>query len=263
VSGAKRYGSCARYQFQAMIWRPDGMVALDAIDHGVGPTQGSYEYSLPKDINEQNVVVGIHGSGNSCAEDESQSEQVPVTDHFFRWEESGLVDLGTLGTQGRPLDIQINNQGALAFSTVDYDRSSGTITSVYRTYIREPGGAQREIDALSGIKAFTDSGMIGGCAELGSGTETPVVWSADAGLRQLDPAGRRGCVEDMNESGTAIGRLASDMPFLYHNRTLYDLRDLVPDDVRDRIGSPQAINDAGEILASIDGIGPVVLQPAE
>jgi hypothetical protein len=210
----------------AMVWRPDGTVALD----------GVASFSSATDINVNNVVVGIFSSVLPCPGSPDEPKR------FFRWDESGLVDLDRLGVGGNPGTIQINDQGALAF-----------LTEGDGTFVRDASGTQQEIPNFVDVTEFTNSGIVAGCVLDGTDIR-PAIWTAENGLELIAP-NEEGCISSMNEAGNAVIDQV-----IYWGGELYSVLALLPEDFEGEVQRVVAINDNGEILLDTTR-GPAVLDP--
>lgn len=214
---------------ETVIWRPDGSLAANLGTLSL--------WSWVSDLNDRNEAVGQYGLNTRHVA-------------FYRWDESGFTDLGTLGEDGVPAGgflgagIRVDDDGAIAFNL---DTAQGLTT-----FVRDAAGSQRRIDPIR-LHDFT-GGWLAGCAPV-NGIETPALWSAASGLVLLDPQRRAGCAVSVNRAGEAVGRLSGaggELHFLYRDARLQDLQDLLPAAVQGPVVAVHRINDAGQILLQTD-----------
>lgn len=186
---------CGRGVHQPMVWRADGTLASDgAGDGGPRPCRGGDAY----DINDNNVVIGDYSLPHQC----DFSETTPVSDvRYFRWKESGLVDLGRLGTPYIPLRARINNRGAIAFELLE--SYCGADVGVTHTYLRDEHGNVRKIEDFA-IAALKDGGAMAGDRS-NVNPHSPIIWSAETGVQDIDPERRTSSTTGMNNSGHVVG----------------------------------------------------------
>jgi len=220
VAGHAEVRSAEAGEYTAAVWRADGSIATT----GASVTNW-INGSWSRGINAHGRSVGLYRDAGGSG--------------FFQWDESGFVDLGTLGLAGQALNIRINDTGAVAASVLTAE--GNTIV------VREADGSQRVVG--SGVlAAFNNQGAVAGCSD-----DQPVIWNADGTLTHPDPQRRRGCVQALNNRGDAVGSYYRGEElrwFLFQDGVFHDLQDLVAATAAQPIGPALAINDRGEILTA-------------
>lgn len=216
VAGHAEIRSAEAGEYTMAVWRPDGALAAEA-----SSVRSWVNGSWARGINARNQGVGLYRNADGSG--------------FFLWEESGLVDLGTLGVDGQALDIRINDHGDLAALVLT---AEGPLL-----LLRSADGRLRPLGG-GVLGALNNRGQVGGCK-----ADQPTVWETDGTPRRLDEHGRRGCVRALNDRGDAVGYYYRDerlRQFLYRDGAFHDLADLLAAD--QPLGDALAINERGEIL---------------
>ena len=251
---------------RAFLWDDGVLTELPTLG---GPTSAAY------DINDLGQVVGMSavtpGDYN--------------TRHPFLWDSAnGMQDLGAFMGSTWSGAAAINDAGQIVgnFSWPDRTRTflwddgvyrdlflgspgdineAGVVAGAWESTRRYPAAALwdpqigvRELpvffgSVFSGAYALNDVGQVVGYADYGDEMARPVLW--DEG--QIIDLGRQPNVShsyayDINNAGQVVGEAGG--PFLWEDGVMQNLNDLVPQGSGLTLAYPNAINDAGQIVAT-------------
>lgn len=226
------YAETASGAMHAFLWRPDPVM----IDLGTLGGDSSQAYG----INDSGHVVGVG--------------IIPGGAHAFVWEASeGMTDLGTLGgSQSRARAI--NNAGYIVGS------SSGPGFENHAFMVR-PDGRIIDLGTLggdySGGAGLNESIQVAGQASTATDAFVTFRWQNGvmSNLGTL-PGQKASYALGINEAGDVVGDSGypDSHAFLYTNRRMIALENLVPPNSGWTFKKAQAINDRGQIVGF--GINP-------
>jgi len=173
--------------------------------------------------------------------------------HAVLWDPAtGLRDLGTLGgneSQARA----INNRGQVVGLTQTSYGGTHAFLWDSPTGMRDLGTLDARNTSVA--VAVNDLGQVVGYSDAGDYSQHAFVWDSVTGMKDLGAFGlyySNAC--GINDAGQIIGWAASaadDGPhlwFLYDGTTVWDVRGLVPAEVRSMVGPPNDINNQGQVV---------------
>jgi probable HAF family extracellular repeat protein len=223
----------------------------------LGTFVGAYGHSDARGINDQGVVVG---SAYVASTAPSLSGEV----HAFIYKDGMLQDLGTLGGHFSSA-TDINNAGQVVGTA-----ELAGLFSPQHAFLSDgvPGHPLTDLGTLGGAfsqaTAINDAGQVVGTAQTADGNLHAFLYQSGVGMTDLgtligDPA--FSIANDINNSGQIVGKSTYSLhpgpsgwtgshAFLFDQKTLHDLNDLVELPTGWILTEALAINNLGQIVAS-------------